>query len=75
MLNAEPAWLMLAEADIMLIADPGRVMLSPAMPGLTGRPERPLLRVPEPQVSGVKRDMDEGCWLTQKTKVLLITSR
>ena len=32
-----------------------------------------LLELP-PHVSGEKRDREEGCWRTQKTKVLLMTN-
>ena len=59
-------WLPLVDAlmEIMLMALVGRTRGF----GLGGRP---VLLVLVPQVSGVKRERDEGCCRMQKTKVWL----
>ena len=60
-----------AEPETMLIALAGRLMSMGFGEG--ARAPGPALLAP--QVSGVKREREEGCWRTWKTKVLFMTKR
>ena len=67
-----------AEEEVMDIAEEGRVK---GAGEVERNPKAELLRADAllellaPQVSGEKREREDGCWRTQNTKVLLMTKR
>lgn len=71
-----PVWEAPAEEEAMDMADEGRTK---GAGEVERRPNAELLRaealLEPPQVSGEKRESEEGCWRTQNTKVLLMTRR